>query len=120
MQLLRASAKHKGVVVDLAAVTSGAGDAGVPHGRALIAFADAVIEGDETRIAGARAALLAAMGEAALVDAAGVAGLFNAIDRVADATGIPLEDWKAESTADVRAAIGIDAFATAKVALDRL
>jgi hypothetical protein len=40
-------------------------------------------------------------------------------DRVADATGIPLEDWKARSTEDVQAAIGIDAFAQGKVALDR-
>ena len=51
---------------------------------------------------------------AALVDAAAVAALFNGIDRVADATGIPLEDEKAESTAEIRAAIGIDDFAAAK------
>jgi hypothetical protein len=119
VQLLRASAKHKGQAVDLSAVTSGAGDGGVPHGRELIAFADAVVEGSETELAAARAALLAAMGAAALVDTAGVAGLFDAIDRVADATGIPLEDWKAQSTADVRAEIGIDDFAAAKLALDR-
>ena len=65
------------------------------------------------------AALDGSEGEAALVDAAGVIALFDAIDRVANATGIPLEDWKARSTEDVRAAIGIDAFAQGKVALDR-
>jgi hypothetical protein len=42
-----------------------------------------------------------------------VAALFNAIDRVADATGIPLEDLKAEATADFRSTIGIDDFAAA-------
>jgi hypothetical protein len=43
-------------------------------------------------------------------DAAGVVGLFNAIDRIADATGIPLEAEKAEASADFRAALGIDRF----------
>jgi len=54
------------------------------------------------------------LGAAALVDAAAVAALFNGIDRVADATGIPLEDEKAVSTAEIRAAIGIDEFAKSK------
>ena len=37
-----------------------------------------------------------------MTDTAAVAALFNAIDRVADSTGIPLEDGKAEATADFR------------------
>ena len=37
-----------------------------------------------------------------------------AIDRVADSTGIPIEDSKAESTADIRAALGINQFAQAR------
>jgi hypothetical protein len=46
--------------------------------------------------------------------------LFNAIDRVADATGTPLEDWKAEATSDVRSAIGIDEFMSRNEANDRM
>ena len=46
----------------------------------------------------------------AVTDSAGVVALFNAIDRVADATGTSLEDAKAEATADFRAPLGIDAF----------
>jgi len=46
---------------------------------------------DWTDILIARGALQEALGAVGLVDAAGVVGLFNAIDRVADATGIPLE-----------------------------
>jgi hypothetical protein len=45
-----------------------------------------------------------------LADAAGVAALFNAIDRVADSTGIPLEADKAEMTEAMRAQLGIDDF----------
>jgi hypothetical protein len=48
-----------------------------------------------------------------LVDAAGVVGLFNAIDRVADATGIPLEPEKAAASADFRARLDLDQFAVA-------
>jgi hypothetical protein len=118
VQLLRASAKHKGETFDLSVVMTGKGDGGVPHGEVLMAFGAAVIGDDLLQLAEARSRLLAAMGPAALVDAAGVAGLFNAIDRVADATGTPLEDWKAHSTQDFRAEIGVDAFASRKQSLD--
>jgi len=51
------------------------------------------------------------VGPVGLVDAAGVVGLFNAIDRVADATGIPLEPEKAAASADFRARLDLDRFA---------
>lgn len=114
MQLLRASGQHSGETYDFAALTSGS-DGGVPHGALLSAFGEAVIGDDAERTARAAAAIKDAMGDAALVDAAGVAGLFNAIDRVADSTGAPLEDWKAADTEDLRAEIGINDFAKAKV-----
>jgi len=96
---------------DLNAVTGVArDDSGVPDGRLLISFAEAVLGEDEEALAGARAALSKAIGPAGLADAAGVVGLFNAIDRVADATGIPLEAEKAEASADFRAALGVDRF----------
>jgi hypothetical protein len=51
-----------------------------------------------------------ALGIKGLVDAAAVVGFFNAIDRVADATGIPLDPERLESTADFRAELCIDGF----------
>ena len=39
-----------------------------------------------------------------------VVATFNAVDRVADATGTPLESYKEEATADMRTALGLDAF----------
>ena len=96
---------------DLNAVTGVArDDSGVPDGRLLISFAEAVLGEDEEALTRARAALHAAIGPAGLVDAAGVVGLFNAIDRVADATGIPLEAEKATASADFRAALGANRF----------
>ena len=69
--------------------------------------------GEEVAPTRARDALASALGSPGLVDAAGVVGLFNAIDRVADATGIPLEPEKAAASADFRAALDLDRFAVA-------
>jgi len=109
--LLRASGLTHNTDYDLAAVTgAGFGDTGVPHGRLLVEFAEAVLGEDDATLSRSRAGLTTAFGAASLVDAAGVVGLFNAIDRVADATGIPLEAEKAEASADFRAALGLDRF----------
>jgi hypothetical protein len=109
--LLRASGVTRNRAYDLNTVTGAAlSDGGVPHGRLLIEFAEAVLGEDKEALTRARAALSEAIGLAGLVDAAGVVGLFNAIDRVADATGIPLEAEKAEASADFRAALGVDRF----------
>jgi len=51
---------------------------------------------------------------AGFVDTAGVIANFNAIDRVADATGVPLEDEKAALTADFRDVLGINTFAAGR------
>jgi len=83
-------------------------------------FGETVLASENDRLSETRQALLDAIGAQGLVDAAGVAGLFNAIDRVADSTGTPLEDWKASSTADFRAEIGIDAFASQRALLDEV
>ena len=85
----------------------------------MIEFAEAVLGDDAARLDRARKAIVERMGPDALVDSAAVAALFNAIDRVADATGAPLEDDKEAATADLRAQIGIDAFAATKAAVER-
>jgi hypothetical protein len=112
--LLRASGPTDDKNYDLRAVT-GAVDSngGIAHGRLLVAFAEAVLGPDDAALARARSALMAALAPAGLVDAAGVIGLFNAIDRIADATGIPLEPEKAAASADFRAALDLDRFAVA-------
>jgi alkylhydroperoxidase family enzyme len=110
--LLRASGLSQNRDYDLNAVTGAAvEDVGVPHGRSLMRFAEAVLDEDDAVLSRARTELLRALGPEGLVDAAAVVGLFNAIDRVADATGIPLEAEKAQASADFRAALGLDRFA---------
>jgi hypothetical protein len=74
-----------------------------------------VVGGDNERLAQARAGLSERLGPERLVDAAAVVGFFNAIDRVADASGIPLDPERLESTADFRAELGIDGFVEDRV-----
>jgi hypothetical protein len=81
----------------------------------LLAFADATIAGAPGEIAQARGAVEAGLGDEAMIDAAAVIAGFDAITRVADGTGIPLEPPKAEATADWRARLGIDDYWTQKV-----
>jgi hypothetical protein len=108
--LLRASSKAQGEHYDLKLLIGGSGDGNIPHGGLLVRFADAVV-GDAEALATIQTEIREKLGDAALVDAAAIAATFNAIDRVADATGIPIEDAKAEATADFRSALGINAFA---------
>lgn len=85
-------------------------ESGVPHGALLTGFVEAVLGDDEAGLAAARALARAALGDAAFVDACATIASFNAVVKIADGTGIPLEDWKAERTQDIRAALDIEAF----------
>jgi hypothetical protein len=109
--LLRASGDHQGKDIDLTTVIGEAdGDGGVAHGAILASFAEAIMGADDTQLNAARTAVQTALGDAALVDAAAVAANFNAIDRVADATGIPIDEERLDPTAGFRRDLGIDAF----------
>lgn len=88
----------------------GADDGGIANGALLIRFADAVLTGSDDDLAAVRVEIAETMGGEALTDTAAVAALFNAIDRVADSTGIELEVEKAEATEDFRADIGVNDF----------
>jgi hypothetical protein len=112
--MLRASGRHYGTDFCLDGIVQGDGGSGVGHETRLLAFADAVIA-DPTNITKARAEVVSVAGQEAMLDAAAVIAGFDAITRVADGTGIPLETPKAETTADWRAKLGIDAFWAAKV-----
>ena len=67
----------------------------IVHGASLLDFAEAFVSRDEKALTGARDRLLAEAGPAVVVDAAGVAANFQRMVRIADATGIPLDDTSA-------------------------
>jgi hypothetical protein len=100
--------------VDVVSAVHGPGaDTGVRHGAELVAFVDAVMGDDPTERERARGALRAALSPAAFVDACAVVGVFNVVDRIADATGIPLDGGMAALSRDVRRELDLGRFASA-------
>lgn len=82
---------------------------GLPNGDLLNSFVEAICARDTAATAKARAEMIAGMGVGAMVDAAAVIAAFNAYPRMADATGIPLEDAKEAATVDLREELGLEA-----------
>lgn len=106
--MLRASSEAFGYEVDLRAVTAPAIESGIPHGALLLAFVDAVLERSEAEIL--RRELVQTVGEEGLMAAAGVIGNFSMMNRIADATGMPVGKGTLARTADVRELLGLDRF----------
>ena len=113
--LLRASGKLAGQPVDLRVVTDVdvAEASGVAEADALLAFTDALVAHDADALARARTGLLERLGPEGLVDTAAVASNFERMDRIADATGIPLDTPLAMMTEDLRGELHLDRFASA-------
>jgi hypothetical protein len=82
---------------------------GLPHGELMNEFVEAICARDTARTAKARQAIVDILGESAMVDAAAVIAAFNAYPRMADATGIPLEDAKEAATVEMRQELGLNA-----------
>jgi len=93
-------------------IGTGDGNVGVVHGTLLLAFADAVAGDDDEALDNVRGELIAVLGEAALVDAAGTAASFNSVVRVADATGIPFDEFKADPAREILEELGIEDFSS--------
>lgn len=101
--MLRVSSRVQDKEVDLARVRGeGEGDGGVEHGQKLVAFVEAVMRDEPAAIATCRSALESEIGPAGIVDTAAVIAMFNVVDRIADATGIPLD----QASADFRESLG--------------
>ncbi len=111
--VLRASGEKDGEDFDLNSVVgSGDGDTGVVHGKLLLEFADAVFGDDDAELDRVRATLIEVVGEAAFVDAAGTAASFNSVVRIADATGIPIDEFKADAAREILDDLGVKDFSS--------
>ena len=112
--LFRASSEMAGTRPDLQAVTAGSDvDPGIDAGVPLLQFADAVIGRDPAAITRAREALVAAVGPTGAVDAAGVVGNFERMNRIADAIGIPQDAPMLGAVDDISDQLGLRRFASA-------
>ncbi len=77
---------------------------------ALLDFVDALLVGSEADLTRTREKLLEDMGSASLVDAAAVVGNFQMMNRVADATGMPVGKGTLKRTKEWRELLGLDRF----------
>ena len=112
--LLRASGEHDEVDHDFDAIVSTRGDAqSVPDAGLLSDYADAAIHGNPARLWATRHRVIEALGADALIDTAATIAIFNAVVKIADATGIPIEEYKVEATRALRADLGVDDFGQA-------
>jgi hypothetical protein len=102
-----------GQEVELDAVNGGAdSDGGVAHGERLVAFTEAVMGTDADAIERERTALREVLTPEAFVDTCATIGSFNVVDRIADATGIPLDGGLAMISGEVREELDLARFAS--------
>lgn len=87
--MLRASAQTTGQAIDLSAITDRSADPLLSAGAELLAFVTALIRNDGS-LGPARASLATSSGKYAVVRAAAVAGNFQMMNRLVDATGVPI------------------------------
>jgi hypothetical protein len=108
--MLGSSASQLGIEWEPRSITDPAVDPLLKGGRELVDFVDAAHGDEEEALAAAMSALTAALGDAATVDAAAVIGNFNQMNRLADATGMPVGQGTMRNTEELRAAAGIEHF----------
>ena len=75
----------------------------------MLAYADAAVA-ETPDLSLRRQTVADTLGHAAMVDASAVIAIFQAVVKIADATGIPLEDQKAEISAGFREELGINTY----------
>ena len=113
--MLRVSMNKTGKEVDIQVINRSVGDeSGVEFANELAEFAEAVASFDESKLAAARQVLVEAAGPAVLVDAAGVAGNFQRMVRIADSMGIPVDSMDNEISNQVRAELDLYRFKSAE------
>ncbi len=108
------SGQTQGVDVELSGVNGAMeGDGGIVHGAKLLAFTDASMGGDDGALERERAALREVLTPEEFVDTCAIIGAFNVVDRIADATGIPLDDTLVSMSKDVCEELDLARFASA-------
>lgn len=114
---LRESAKIKNLPIQLKGIVNPDIDIGIPGGTTLVKFASAIVGMDLPELTRARGILVNSLGIDALVASSVIAGNFSRNDRIADATGIPLEAEFLEQSSNFRAELGFNDFLSARNSL---
>lgn len=91
------------------AAVKGGDDGGLDHGRLLIDYTEAAVRADED-LPRLQAELVARLGADAAAHAAATVSAFSGLVRVADGTGIPIDDGLAAVSVDLRGDLGLGAY----------
>ncbi len=102
--MLRRSAETTNREAHLRAITDDSVTSGIRGGRQLLAFADALVARDPAAVTTTGAALAGEVGDATAARAAAVCGNFQMMNRILDATGVPVPPGRRDLVAE----IGID------------
>ena len=108
--LLRRSGDQNSEEYDLTGI-NGAARVGVEHEDIMLMIAEAVVSAEPDAILAMRQRARAEIGERQMLDAIGIACGFNGITKIANATGLPLDQRTSEITIELREATGIDDYA---------
>ncbi|MDA1075829.1 MAG: hypothetical protein O3A63_13860 [Proteobacteria bacterium] len=113
--MLRASSEFADQQVDLSVITKGTdATSGVKGETALLNLVEeTVMHPGSDNLRHARDAVLDELGPQALVDTAAVIGNFQRMTRIADGTGIPLDDMMTAMTVDIRRDLKLNEFGAA-------
>lgn len=88
-------------------------DSGIPGGSELLEFAEALIGRERHRLDTARKTLQERLDPATVTAASAIAGNFSKNDRIADATGIPIDPSDLDTTIEMRDQLGLNNFKSA-------
>jgi hypothetical protein len=105
------SSEASGIEVDIDAAIDpdSDSDAGIVNGALLLRFATAAQQRTDD-LPASRLALMNALGEEGVVEAAATIAIFNGLVRVADGTGIQLDDGVLADSSDFRDRLGVSKF----------
>ncbi|MFV1998755.1 MAG: hypothetical protein ACC654_00170 [Acidimicrobiia bacterium] len=96
MGMLRESAIAYGYDLDLAVISDTSIPIGIPGGNLLLQLVDVLHGVSDGSLTDVHSAIIDRLGPEALVDAAAVFGNFQMLNRVAEASGIPIRKRDAE------------------------
>jgi hypothetical protein len=108
--MLSSSATAFDYNLNIAAIGDPSVPSGVPGGGELLEFVDAVIAGGPDDMKETQTAIVESLGAASLVDAAGVFGNFEMMNRVAEGSGIPISVQATERFKDTIDQLGMISF----------
>jgi len=112
--LLRASGDRNNENYILDSVTADKiGESGVGNGEFLMELSAAVYSQDESTLRNIRTRGLELLGARGIADALGIASGFNGITKVANGTGLPLDQSTVAVTEELRINAGINQFSEA-------